>query len=91
MAKHNLDNDKAEYYELLQRVSKHKGKNLKQEVSGNIEELVLFRNILVHYQLMERFFIFLSVSDTFGGEGGYLIFISIIVTFKLPSYNALFI
>lgn len=36
MAKHNLDNDKSEDYELLQRVSKHKGKNLKQEVSGNI-------------------------------------------------------
>ncbi len=91
MAKHNLDNDKSEDYELLQKVSKHKGKNLKQEVSGNIEELVLFRNILVHYQLMERFFIFFISIWYFLGEGGYLIFISIIVTFKLPSYNALFI
>lgn len=30
MVKHNLDNDKSEDYELFQRVSKHKGKNLKQ-------------------------------------------------------------
>lgn len=53
MAKHNLDNDKSEDYELLQRVSKHKGKNLREEVgAGNIEGLVFFfRDILVHYQL----------------------------------------
>ncbi len=70
MAKHNLDNDKSEDYELLQRVSKHKGKNLKQEVSGNIEELVLFRNILVHYQLLFIYLFFISVSDTFFWGGG---------------------
>lgn len=57
MAKHNLDNDKSEDYELLQRVSKHKGKNLKEEVgAGNIEGLVFFRDILVHYQLQLVFF-----------------------------------
>ncbi len=38
MAKHNLDNDKSEDYELLQMVSKHKGTNLEQ-----VEVLVLFR------------------------------------------------
>ncbi len=43
MAKHNLDNDKSEDYELLQMVSKHKGTNLEQ-----VEELVLFRNIFGH-------------------------------------------
>ncbi len=52
MAKHNLDNDKSEDYELLQMVSKHKGTNLEQ-----VEELVLFRNIFGHSQLLEISFI----------------------------------
>lgn len=46
MAKHNLDNDKSEDYELLQRVSKHKGKNLREEAGvGNIEGLGFFLGI----------------------------------------------
>lgn len=45
MVKHNLDNDKSEDYELFQRVSKHKGKNLKRKSGREISKGLVFLGI----------------------------------------------